>query len=134
MGPVVASRAECLYFGGIVLRTLDLLFRCPRVAVRLVCRQSRRVLFYGTLLVAGAVCARGQDQTPANLAGQSAPVATVSSTTGSTVRFAEVRAFTNLTRITGVAADRSFLTDGNNNGIDLSYFEDYNYGPRRVEF
>jgi hypothetical protein len=76
----------------------------------------------------------GQDQTPANLAGQAAPVAAAPAATSSTLRFAELRAFTNLTRITGVAADRSFLTDGNNNAIDFSYLEDYNYGPRRVEF
>jgi hypothetical protein len=89
-----------------------------------------------SMLFASALL-RAQGQTPTSLPGQSAPSSgSLTASTapgGSTLRFVEVRAFTNLTRITGEARQRSFLTDGNNNAIDLSYLEDFTFGARRVE-
>ncbi len=45
----------------------------------------------------------------------------------------EVRASSNLARITGPARERSFLTDGNNHAIDFSYLEDFTRGMHRLE-
>src|SRR5512140_3329239 len=41
------------------------------------------------------------------------------------LEFFELRAFSNLTRVTGAARDRSFLTPGNNNDFDFSYLQDF---------
>jgi len=38
-----------------------------------------------------------------------------------------------VTRVTGVARDRSFLTGGQNNAVDLSYLENFGLGMRRIE-
>ena len=48
-------------------------------------------------------------------------------------RFLELRSFTNLTRVTGVARDRSFLTAGRNSAVDFSYLENFGIGMRRFE-
>jgi hypothetical protein len=48
-------------------------------------------------------------------------------------RFLELRSFTNLTRITGEARNRSFLTGGRNSAVDLSYLENFGLGMRRFE-
>jgi len=45
----------------------------------------------------------------------------------------ELRESSNLTRVTGVARDRSFLTGGQNNAVDLSYLENFGLGMRRIE-
>jgi hypothetical protein len=77
-----------------------------------------------------------QSQTPATLPGQgetAAQMAPPIAPSGSVARFVELRFFTNLTRITGDARDRSFLSDGNNNAVDLNYLEDFNFGTRRME-
>ncbi|MBI1955656.1 MAG: hypothetical protein HYS38_04620 [Acidobacteria bacterium] len=84
-----------------------------------------------------------QQQAPSGLPGSTAPVAPLPSQgAGATLgtaagaehqRFLEFRAFSNLSRITGEARNRSFLTDGNNNAIDLSYLENFALGVRRME-
>src|SRR5262249_2220950 len=75
-------------------------------------------------------------QTPVQLPGQvgnaMAPSAQ-SSQSRSNMQFLEFRALSNLTRVTGVARDRSFLTAGNNNAVDLSYLEDWGLGTHQVE-
>ena len=47
--------------------------------------------------------------------------------------FFEIRAFSNLTRVTGVARDRSFLSPGNNNNVDISFLENFSRGMKRFE-
>ena len=94
------------------------------------------LLFLGTLTFA-------QQQAPSGLPGSTTPVAPQPSqgdrtTLGTAAgaehqRFLEFRAFSNLSRITGEARNRSCLTDGNNNAIDLSYLENFALGVRRVE-
>ncbi|MBI2816159.1 MAG: hypothetical protein HYX72_04380 [Acidobacteria bacterium] len=108
-------------------------------------------------LIAGA-----QTQTPSQLPGQSAPItpsappgsvpgtasppaqgpqtppalggiSTVSGIDTGRLQFLEIRAFSNLQRITGAARDRSFLTPGNNNSFDFSFLQDITRGPRRFE-
>ena len=92
------------------------------------------MLWSAGLIFIGASRLPAQDQTPTTLPGQSSgQLAPAASQGSSTLRFIEVRAFTNLTRITGEARERSFVTDGNNNGIDFSYLGDYTHGLRRVE-
>lgn len=49
------------------------------------------------------------------------------------LEFFELRAFSNLTRVTGAARDRSFLTPGNNNDFDFSYLQDFTRGARHFE-
>ena len=88
----------------------------------------------GGKLIARAV---GQDQTP-SVPGQPAPSAGATTTltqrpASSDRLFVEMRAFSNLSRITGPAQDSSFLTDGNNNAIDFSYLQDFTFGMRQVE-
>ncbi|MBI4442130.1 MAG: hypothetical protein HY649_02000 [Acidobacteria bacterium] len=84
-----------------------------------------------TLTVAG-VSAWGQDQTPTTVAGQPAPLLTQRPASSDRL-FVEMRAFSNLSRITGPARDNSFLTDGNNSAIDFSYLQDFTFGTRQVE-
>lgn len=84
-----------------------------------------------------------QQQAPSGLPGSTTPVAPlpsqgVSTSLGTAAgaehrRFLELRAFSNLSRITGEARNRSFLTDGNNNAVDLSYLENFALGVRRIE-
>ena len=54
-------------------------------------------------------------------------------TTAANLQFVEVRASSNLSRITGPARERSFLTDGNNNAVDVSYLEDFTRGMQLLE-
>src|ERR1035437_11174238 len=49
------------------------------------------------------------------------------------MQFFELRAFSNLTRVTGEARDRSFLTPGNNNDFDFSYLQDFTHGAQHFE-
>ena len=49
------------------------------------------------------------------------------------VEFFELRAFSNLTRVTGEARDRSFLTPGNNSDFDFSYLQDFTHGMQHFE-
>jgi hypothetical protein len=45
----------------------------------------------------------------------------------------ELREFSNLTRVTGDARDRSFLTRGNNNDLDFSFLQDFIRGVTHFE-
>lgn len=78
-----------------------------------------------------------QGQTPSSVPGQAgaAPVTPPAATPAGTgnQRFLELRSFTNLTRVTGVARDRSFLTAGRNSAVDFSYLENFGIGMRRFE-
>ncbi|MBI4458563.1 MAG: hypothetical protein HY648_00715 [Acidobacteria bacterium] len=84
-----------------------------------------------------------QQQAPSSVPGTTATVAPrpaqdAGAASGGAVgaehqRFLEFRAFSNLTRTTGPARDRSFLTPGNNNAVDVSYLENVALGTRRVE-
>ena len=49
------------------------------------------------------------------------------------LQFVELRSFSNLTEITGDARNRSFLTGGYNNGVDLNYLEDFTHGIHHFE-
>ena len=76
-------------------------------------------------------------QTPTSLPGQTgtASIAVpqgIGLGTGG-ARFLELRSFTNLTRVTGEARERSFLTGGRNSAVDLSYLENFGLGVRRFE-
>ena len=81
--------------------------------------------------------APAQEQTPSGLPGQAGTVpGGAPGVTGSgngNLRFVELRETSNLTRVTGVARDRSFLTGGQNNAVDLSYLENFGLGMRRIE-
>ncbi|MBI3894881.1 MAG: hypothetical protein HY313_03015 [Acidobacteria bacterium] len=102
-------------------------------------RLSCLVFVFWLLLI--RTLAFAQQQAPSDLPGSTTPVAPRPSqgvTAGAAVgaehqRFLELRAFSNLTRITGEARNRSFLTDGNNNAVDLSYLENFALGVRRIE-
>lgn len=54
------------------------------------------------------------------------------SSTGN-MEFFEFRAFSNLTRVTGEARDRSFLTPGNNSDFDFNYLQDFTRGTNHYE-
>ena len=75
-----------------------------------------------------AAPANAQAESPAPSGGIPNP-----GTVTGNLQFVELRTFSNLTRITGVARERSFLTGGNNNGVDLSYLEDFTRGVNRFE-
>lgn len=49
------------------------------------------------------------------------------------LQFIELRAFSNVTRVTGEARDRSFLTPGNNNDVDFSFLQDFSRGVVHFE-
>jgi len=50
------------------------------------------------------------------------------------LEYIEMRAFTNVTQVTGDARDRSFLTPGNDGDVDLSYLQDLTRGDNHFEF
>jgi hypothetical protein len=103
--------------------------------------------------------ARAQEQTPSAVPGQTGTASAQTQTTapgttspnapmqgqtyfggipnpGTTtggLQFVELRHFSNLTETTGEARDRSFLTPGYNNGVDLSYLEDFTRGVNHFE-
>jgi hypothetical protein len=87
------------------------------------------------------VVASAQQQNPTSLPGQTTTAQPAANTPASTpvgtgsgdLQFLEVREFSNLTRVTGEARDRSFLTPGNDNGLDLNYLQDVTLGVRRLE-
>jgi hypothetical protein len=77
-----------------------------------------------------------QVQTPTSLPGQdeeAVPVVLPRSQSSSSLRFTELRFFTNIARISGDARERSFLTNGSNNAVDLNYLQEFTLGSRRVE-
>jgi hypothetical protein len=89
-------------------------------------------------LVARAEPTAEPQQTPTSLPGQGAETASIAVPQGIGLgtggqRFLEFRSFTNLTRITGEARERSFLTGGRNSAVDLSYLENFGFGTRRFE-
>ena len=92
----------------------------------------RRIIATTRLMPAPA-----QEQTPSGLPGQAGTVpGGAPGVTGSgngNLRFVELRETSNLTRVTGEARDRSFLTGGQNNAVDLSYLENFGLGTRRIE-
>ena len=49
------------------------------------------------------------------------------------LQFIELRQFLNYSEVTGDAKDRTFLTPGYNNGMDISYLENFSWGIRQFE-
>ncbi|OFV99843.1 MAG: hypothetical protein A3H28_08865 [Acidobacteria bacterium RIFCSPLOWO2_02_FULL_61_28] len=75
-----------------------------------------------------------QEQTPSSVPGQAGTTPPAAAQPGAgNQRFLELRSFTNLSRVTGVARNRSFLTAGRNSAVDLSYLENFGVGMRRFE-
>lgn len=116
-------------------RTLSALSRDFTVTI------SRMIPFAYFLVVSifcvSAAAEVAQGQTPTGLPGQAGTAPMTLPPTpglgGGNLRFLELRSFTNLTRVTGEARDRSFLTGGRNSGLDLNYLENFGIGTRRFE-
>jgi hypothetical protein len=107
------------------------------------------ILLIGALCLAFGSAAFAQTQNPTQLPGDTAPAAGTAAQTSTApvpqsrigigadtgqVEFFEIRHFSNLTRITGTARDRSFLTGGYNNAVDLNFLQSMTRGVHRFEF
>ena len=60
------------------------------------------------------------------------PVSSAATGTGE-LQYFELHEFSNVTRVTGEARDRSFLTAGYNNALDFSLLQDFSHGVHRFE-